>query len=74
VLAEQGADALFADPLYTDEELRAHGYTPWDGGPVDAAIVQADHAEYARLSAADVPGATQIVDGRGSSTRRASTA
>jgi UDP-N-acetyl-D-mannosaminuronic acid dehydrogenase len=65
VLAERGADAVFADPLYTDEELEGHGYAPWDGAPVDAAIVQADHAEYAELSAADLPGATQVVDGRG---------
>ena len=65
VLAERGADAVFADPLYTDDELRGGGYPPWDGGAVDAAIVQADHAAYAELSAADLPGATQVVDGRG---------
>jgi UDP-N-acetyl-D-mannosaminuronic acid dehydrogenase len=65
VLAERGATAVFSDPLYTDDELRAGGYEPWDGAPVDAAIVQADHAEYRELNAADLPGATQVVDGRG---------
>jgi UDP-N-acetyl-D-mannosaminuronic acid dehydrogenase len=33
--------------------------------PVDAAIVQADHAEYRELSPGDLPGVAQIVDGRG---------
>jgi UDP-N-acetyl-D-mannosaminuronic acid dehydrogenase len=65
VLAERGASAVFSDPLYSDDELRADGYEPWDGGPVDAAIVQADHAEYRELSPGDLPGVAQIVDGRG---------
>jgi UDP-N-acetyl-D-glucosamine dehydrogenase len=65
VLRDRGAHAVFADPLYADDELRAGGYEPWDGAPVDAAIVQADHAEYAELAAADLPGVRQVVDGRG---------
>jgi hypothetical protein len=49
------------DPLYTDEELQQLGFTPYTlGSPVDAAVLQADHAEYAQL---DVPGARVIVDG-----------
>ena len=63
-LARRGASAVAADPLFSDEELRRDGYEPWDGGPVDAAILQADHAEYARLTPADLPGATAVVDGR----------
>jgi UDP-N-acetyl-D-mannosaminuronic acid dehydrogenase len=63
-LAERGATVLATDPLYDDDELRALGFEPWDGGAVDAAIVQADHAEYARLAPRDVPGAAAIVDGR----------
>ena len=63
-LDRRGARAVFADPLYTAEEVAAEGFTAWDGEPVDAAIVQADHAEYRSLSSDDVPGATQIVDGR----------
>ena len=60
-----GASALVSDPLYSDEELAALGLTPWDREPVDAAIVQADHAEYAQLSAANLPGVRVVLDGRG---------
>ena len=35
------------------------------GEPGDAAVVQADHAEYRTLSAADLPGIRVLVDGRG---------
>ena len=59
-----GATALVSDPLYSNEELAALGLTPWDGEAIDAAIVQADHAEYAQLSAADLPGARVVLDGR----------
>jgi nucleotide sugar dehydrogenase len=64
-LRRRGATALFADPLYTSDELTAEGFPPWHGEPADLAIVQADHAEYAALGAADVGGATVVVDGRG---------
>jgi UDP-N-acetyl-D-mannosaminuronic acid dehydrogenase len=64
-LGRRGARAAFSDPLYTARELEAEGFPAWDGGPVDAAIVQADHAEYRALARADVPGVTRIVDGRG---------
>ena len=60
-----GAKALVSDPLYSDDELAALGLTPWDNEPIDAAIVQADHAEYAQLSAADLPGVRVVLDGRG---------
>lgn len=60
-----GASALVSDPLYSDEELTALGLTPWDGEAIDAAILQADHAEYAKLSSADLPGARIVLDGRG---------
>ena len=59
-----GAKALVSDPLYSDDELAALGLTPWDNEPIDAAIVQADHAEYAQLSAADLPGVRVVLDGR----------
>jgi UDP-N-acetyl-D-glucosamine dehydrogenase len=65
-LEGRGAEVLAADPLFTDEELRAHGFVPWDGStPVDAAVVQADHGAYASLGAGDLPGVRTIVDGRG---------
>ena len=34
------------------------------GDPVDAAILQADHPEYAELTPADLPGIAVLVDGR----------
>jgi UDP-N-acetyl-D-mannosaminuronic acid dehydrogenase len=65
-LAVRGAEVVAADPLFSDDELRGHGFAPWDGAsPLDAAVVQADHAAYATLRAADLPGVTTIVDGRG---------
>ena len=59
-----GATVLVSDPLYSDDELTALGLTPWDGDAIAAAIVQADHAEYSQLSAADLPGAGVVLDGR----------
>jgi UDP-N-acetyl-D-mannosaminuronate dehydrogenase len=53
------------DPLFSPEELRALGLDPWDGtSPVDAAVVQADHREYADLDTTAYPGIRVIVDGR----------
>jgi UDP-N-acetyl-D-mannosaminuronate dehydrogenase len=31
---------------------------------VDAAVIQADHAEYRTLTAADLPGVRTVIDGR----------
>ena len=64
-LTRRGAVPLATDPLYSDDELRAQGFEPWDAAPVDAAILQADHAPYARLAPTDVPGARVVIDGRG---------
>ena len=63
-LEARGASPVAADPLFSDEELRLDGFEPWDGSAVDAAILQADHAEYARLTPAELPGARAVVDGR----------
>jgi len=64
-LEAKGAPALVHDPLYTDEELTSLGLTPYTpGSAVDAAVVQADHAEYADLGPADFPGIRAFVDGR----------
>ncbi len=59
-----GAIPLVSDPLMSDDELTQLGLQPWDGDPVDAAIIQADHRRYRDLQPADVPGAAVIVDGR----------
>ena len=64
-LAAAGAVALATDPLYDDAELRALGFEPWDGAPVAGAILQASHAAWGELGAADVPGVRAVVDGRG---------
>ena len=69
-LRERGAQVLVHDPMYTDEELRSFGWEPYAWTPgtpgehVDVAIVQADHPEYAELSAADLPGLRVLLDGR----------
>lgn len=64
-IRSRGGLPVVADPLYTGPELEALGLESWDGGDVDAAIIQADHAEYRQLTAADIPGASVVYDGRG---------
>jgi nucleotide sugar dehydrogenase len=63
-LAERGATPYVSDPLYTADELDKHGLPAYRGEPIVAAVVQADHAEYAALTPADLPGVTVLVDGR----------
>ncbi len=64
-LARRGARPVAADPLYDAGELAALGFSAWTGEPVDVAVLQADHAEYARFTPAELPGAQVVVDGRG---------
>jgi UDP-N-acetyl-D-glucosamine dehydrogenase len=65
-LEGRGATVVAHDPLFSDDELRGHGFTPWDGGSaIDAAVVQADHDMYGSLGADDLPGVEVVVDGRG---------
>ncbi len=69
-LRARGAHVLVHDPMFTDEELAAHGWEPYHwtpgqpGEPIDVAIVQADHPEYAQLTGADLPGLRLLLDGR----------
>jgi nucleotide sugar dehydrogenase len=64
-LTARGAIVSVHDPLYTDEELTRLGFAPHHlGETVDAVVVQADHAEYRELSAADLPGVKVFADGR----------
>jgi nucleotide sugar dehydrogenase len=63
-LQRRGATAYVSDPMYTAEELVAHGLPAYAGEPVSAAVVQADHAEYRTLGASDLPGVEVLVDGR----------
>lgn len=64
-LRARGAQVFVHDPMYTDEELAGFGWEPYHlGSEVDAAIVQADHAEYKELTPADLPGVKLLFDGR----------
>ncbi|NEA24862.1 nucleotide sugar dehydrogenase [Actinomadura bangladeshensis] len=63
-LRKRGAVPYVSDPMYTAEELEALDLPPHRGEPVTAAIIQADHAEYRDLGAADLPGVKALVDGR----------
>jgi nucleotide sugar dehydrogenase len=64
-LKEQGATVVVNDPMYSDDEIKSLGFTPYKiGDSVDGMILQADHAEYKRLKAADFPGIKAVVDGR----------
>lgn len=64
-LRARGADVVVHDPMYSDEELAGFGWTAYHvGEPAALAIVQADHAEYKDLTAADLPGIRLLVDGR----------
>jgi nucleotide sugar dehydrogenase len=65
-LRTRGASAFVHDPLFTAGELAALGLEPYRRGlRVDAAVLQADHAEYERFSPEDLPGVTILLDGRG---------
>lgn len=64
-LKEAGAEVLVHDPMYSDEELTALGFTPFHlGEAADAAVIQTDHEEYRELAPTDIPGIKSIVDGR----------
>jgi nucleotide sugar dehydrogenase len=66
-LKERGAEVVVADPMYTEDEIRALGFTPYivgSGESVDAAIIQTDHVEYRTLTPADLPGVGTLIDGR----------
>ena len=64
-LTAAGADVFVHDPMYTDEEITQLGFTPYPtGGSVDGVILQADHAEYKKLTSASFPGVKAVIDGR----------
>lgn len=60
-----GATAKVHDPMYSDEELIELGFTPLHyGEPLDAAVFQADHAEYSSLTSEMIGNARTILNGR----------
>lgn len=64
-LRARGAHVLVHDPLYSAGELEGLGFRPYAyGSPVDAAIIQTDHADYHALTPADLPGIRALIDGR----------
>ena len=61
----RGGRPVVHDPLFDDDELRGLGFDPYRfGDHCDAAIVQADHAEYRFLDQVDLGGARVVLDGR----------
>ena len=65
-LDDAGAKVRVHDPLFSDAELSRMGLTSHHlGDPCDAALLQADHREYGKLSPADLPGVRAVLDGRG---------
>lgn len=64
-LEAEGARVSVHDPMYSDDELVALGFTPYHlGSPTDVAVLQADHREYAALTEAQLPGVKVVIDGR----------
>jgi hypothetical protein len=63
-LRRRGAEPVVSDPMYTPDELEQLGLPAHRGETVTAAVIQADHAEYATLTPADLPGVRVLVDGR----------
>lgn len=64
-LEERGANVKVHDPMFSDEELQAFGWDAYHlGEPVDAVVIQADHAEYKSVRPTDFPGVKLLFDGR----------
>jgi nucleotide sugar dehydrogenase len=64
-LNDLGAKVKVHDPMYSDEDLIELGFTPLHyGEPLDAAVFQADHAEYSSLTSEMIGNARTILNGR----------
>jgi nucleotide sugar dehydrogenase len=64
-LEERRARVLVHDPMFTSKELEQLGFTPFSRGDVvDAAVLQADHAEYSTWGPQDLAGVRTILNGR----------
>ena len=62
-----GARVHGHDPRYTDDELAARRFLPWQPGAgtqIKVAFLQADHAAYGELDLGGIPGLALVVDGR----------
>ena len=66
-LSAAGARVLVHDPLFSHEEIRAHGLMPADLEPppeADAVVLQANHSQYRDLDLDSFPGCRAVLDGR----------
>ena len=64
-LKKAGAKVFVHDPMYTDEEIKGLGFEPYEiGNEAEGVILQADHAEYKKLTEKDFPGLKAVIDGR----------
>jgi nucleotide sugar dehydrogenase len=64
-LKKAGAKVFVHDPMYTDEEIKGLGFEPYKvGNEAEGVILQADHAEYKKLTEKDFPGLKAVIDGR----------
>ena len=71
-LRQNGAVVLVNDPLYTNAELSSYGLdaAPLPPAvPIDAAVLQAAHPEYAGFDYGSLPGCKIVLDGRGALAR-----
>lgn len=71
-LTARGAKVVVHDPLFSDEELRAHGLEPSPlppHGDIAAVVLQAAHPEYRDLDPSMLGGARVFLDGRGAGDR-----
>lgn len=65
-IRRRGGTPVVHDPLFDDAELGELGLDPYRMGQgCEAAILQADHAEYRSLKPTDFPGCRVVYDGRG---------
>lgn len=58
-----GATLVVADPLFSDEEIAAMGFTPWDGSPPDVLVLVTAHEEYLKTDLSRYP-SMLVIDGR----------
>lgn len=64
-LRERGATVKVHDPMFTDSELAAFGWEPYQLGEcIGVAVIQAAHEEYKTLRPEDLPGLKLLFDGR----------
>jgi len=64
-LKKAGATVFVNDPMYTEEEISALGFSSYQiGDAIEGVILQADHKEYKELTASNFPGLQALVDGR----------